>query len=176
MSDAAVNPVRRRRTLESADTSIQQHDPLPMPGLGDELERAAEIVVASEEEIKAEHAARLAFAEEPVRILVHPSGDKNAQIVHDAWVNGKGAEVFVNGQWVEFGCIPVGIEVITKRKYVEVLARKKRTNVRTEVIKQQDSEQNLVHRDTIHECPFSVIEDRSPYAREWLQGLMRTNA
>lgn len=165
-----------RRETATADLPTDQAPPIEMPPIDQAISALNDVVEASADELHKSRLEALAFAEQPICIIVHGSNEKNAQIVHDVWVNGKGAEVFVNGKWVEFGCIPVGIEVITKRKYVEVLARKKSDSVRTEVIKHADSEQNLVHRETIHGCPFSVIEDRDPRGREWLATIMRERA
>jgi hypothetical protein len=51
----------------------------------------------------------------------------------DCWVNGKGAEVWDERtrKWMEFNFLPVGLPIITKRKYVEVLARSKSMKVNT---------------------------------------------
>ena len=176
--DAQAHQVRRaRREQETADTPITQLPPISMPPLGEELDIAPDIIKAEAEVLhKHDSLAALAFGEEAIAIIIQPSGERNAQIVHDAWVNGKGAEVFVNGKWFEYGCIPVGIEVITKRKYAEVLARKKTTNITTQEIRHDDHEENNLIRHTSHGCPFSVIEDRNPRGRQWLSDLLRAAA
>lgn len=177
MNDAIQHQTRRsRRELATPDMAMENPDPISMPGIDQDFDHPSEVVPATAEELQRDYADKLSFNEEPVTIIVHGSNEKNAQIVHDVWVNGKGAEVFVGGRWVEFHCIPVGIEVTTKRKYVEVLARKKTMSVRTEVIKHQDSEENKVLRENVHGCPFSVVEDRNPRGRQWLQDIMRERA
>lgn len=174
--DAQNYPTRRRRIAETADTSIEQAPDIKMPGLGEDIEREPDIIPATAEVLNKQYADQIAFMEEPITIMIQPGSDRDPQIVHDVWVNGKGAEVFVNGKWIEFGCIPVGIEVVTKRKYVEVLARKKTDKISTQVIKHQDGEENKVVRATSHGCPFSVVEDRNPRGRQWLSDVMRERA
>lgn len=115
----------------------------------------------------------LAFAEEPITIRITPSNEKNAPVVVDCWVNGKGAEVFVNGKWFEFGCIPVARAVITKRKYVEVLARSKVDNVSTRTGSTNDEKpENSIDRSTSSKTTFSVLHDKNPAGAEWLTRLL----
>jgi hypothetical protein len=90
------------------------------------------------------------------------------------WVNGKGAEVLVNGKWVEFGYLPVSQMLTTKRKYVEVLLRSKRDSVNTNVIERDNEDpQNIIERSTTSTALFSIIEDRNPRGAEWATELRR---
>lgn len=120
-----------------------------------------------------DYAATLAFAEEPIKILVQKNGEKNAPRTADGWVNGKGIECFINGQWLAMGFIPVGIPVIIKRKYAEVLARSKVDNVSTSHGSMNDENpHNAVDFSTSSKCPFTVIHDANPAGVEWLSKLM----
>lgn len=170
MNEALNNPVikRTRREVHSADMPIDQRESIDVSdGIDHE-----NIVIASPH-ITNDSLKMLAFMEEPVSIMIQKANEKHAPIVVDCWVNGRGAEVFQNGQWLVLGYLPVGREIITRRKYVEVLARSKVDNVTTDVIQSPDSEQNLVNVGTSSKAPFSVIEDRNPLGREWLSRLMR---
>ena len=120
-----------------------------------------------------DHVKLLAFAEEPVTIRIEPSPEKFAPKVIDCWVNGVGAEVFMNGRWHKLGVLPVGIPVTTKRKYVEVMARSKQDTVETKTGKVGDENpENRIDRTTFHKAPFSVISDKNPLGAEWLTRLM----
>lgn len=166
--DAGNAPVRRARTeLHTDDIDIVQK---PIISSRDEL---LEEVVIAPEVLHAEHLANLAFAEQPVKIRIERSGEKFAPRLIDVWVNGRGAEIIINGKWVETRVLPVGVPVWTKRKYVEVLARSKIDSINTRSGKVDDnSERNDIERSTSSRAPFSVIEDRDPRGAAWLTGLV----
>lgn len=173
--NAQNNPVRSaRKEVSSTDFPIGQKDAIDMAMDRPLDHAAASIIVADPDTLNKEYAEALAFAEEPVEIYIHPTGQKNAPIVIDCWVNGKGAEVFVNGQWHQFGCLPIAKNVITRRKYVEVLARSKIDTINTEHENPGEAEmpKNVIRRATSANCSFQVVGDRNPKGGEWLRGLM----
>jgi hypothetical protein len=166
----AVNaPVRRAKPeVSNADFPIGQKPPVNLDDGPKE-----QIISALDSPLGDDYAQALAFAEEPIEILIHPSREPNAPIVYDVWVNGKGAEVFVAGKWHVFNCLPVGKNVITKRKYVEVLARSKVDNIATDVDDAtMENPGNRINRVTSSTAVFSVIGDNNPRGREWLRNLM----
>jgi len=114
----------------------------------------------------------LAFMEEPVTIRIQKSNEKYAPDTMRCWVNGKGAEQFVNGKWMQCGWLPVGHTVTTRRKYVEVLARSKQESVATRVVKHEQSEENFADRYTSTKYPFSVLND-TPQGHEWLSNVLQ---
>lgn len=169
--DANNAPVRRApQELHTADIKIEQKPRI------ETREDLAEEIVVSPEALQKEYAAALAFAEEPVTIRIERSSEKFAPKAIDLWCNGKGAEVMMNGRWVEMRVLPVGIPVTTKRKFVEILARSKVDSVET-VVGGMDEEhpRNAIDRHTSSKAPFSVIEDRNPKGVEWLNNLVRFN-
>lgn len=168
--DASNAPVRRPRSeLHTEDIG---HEPLAPVASAEDL---ADLVVIAGEDVlaKAEYAEALAFAEEPVTIRVERSAEKFAPHVIDCWCNGKGAEVFMNGRWVETKAIPVGMPVTTKRKYVEILARSVVHTINTNVTQEKDSERNEVDRYPSSKAPFSVLKDDNPKGQAWLTNLVR---
>lgn len=170
MSESSnLNLRNPRAELATGAIGVQQK---PVISGRDELE--SETIVAPNGPMHKDYMAELAFAEEPVTIRVEPSGEKNAAPMVDCWVNGRGCEVLVNGRWLSTGFFPVGVVLTTKRKYVEVLARSKVTNIKT---KHDDATvanpQNLIERQTYQRAPFSVIEDKNPKGAEWLANLVR---
>lgn len=167
--EAINTPVRRtRKEFHSDDTPIDQRESID---LNQEIDH--EHIIVADQPITSDYAKLLAFGEEPVTIRIEKSSEKFAPVVVDCWVNGKGAEVFMNGHWVVLGYLPVGREVITRRKYVEVLARSKIDNITTNVGTMGETERNMLDISTSSKAPFSVLEDRSPMGREWINRLMR---
>ena len=99
----------------------------------------------------------LAFMEEPVTIMVHESADENAQPIVDVYCNGV-PQRFVRG-----------MEQTVKRKFVQILAEAKTTNVRTRTGVEGGTVVNKISRHTAVRYPFSVIEDRNPRGAAWLR-------
>lgn len=167
-----------KKELHTGDMTIQQKDSIVMPGLDEAFERDAEIVAVDEKALHKDYVDALAFAEEPIMIRIEPSNEKFAPKVVDCWVQGRGAEVFDVQQkrWYFLGALPVGHPIVTRRKYVEVLARSKQDSVRTEVIgPESERPENVVHRHTSQRATFSVIHDRNPKGAEWLSRLLYYN-
>lgn len=170
--DAINAPVRRRRQ----ETSSANFEMGQKPDIDMDAETAPE--VPDIEAIHAEtlvngHAETLKFNEEPVEVVIYPSQEENAPRTVDCWVNGRGAEVFMNGKWVVLGCLPVGVNVITRRKYAEVLLRAKRDRVTTE---HQGTEverpHNTVRRISSAVANIQIVSDRNPKGIEWVRRCM----
>lgn len=132
-----------------------------------------ERIIVAEKTPDVEYFEALQFAEEPISIRIERSAEKFAPNSVDCWVNGIGAEIMINGKWVQCGYLPVGHVVTTKRKYVEVLARSKQDTVQTAVLKHEDFEENTNPISTSQKVPFSVIRDANPRGAEWLTKLIR---
>ncbi len=64
-----------------------------------------------------------------------------------------------------------GLDTMIKRKYVEILARMKETKY-TQVTNPNQPDQMDMRARTALCYPFSVIEDRNPKGRPWLQQVM----
>ena len=75
---------------------------------------------------------------------------------------------------VAAGYCPVGVEFTTKRKYVEVLLRKREIKIDT---RHEDATVekpiNRVTRRAVHRSPLSVLADQNPKGRAWLAQMMR---
>ena len=174
--DAQNAPIRRRRAgVESAEFPMGQKDDID---LGEATPGAARPEVPAIEAIHAEalidgRAEQLAFNEEPVEVMVYPSSEENAPLTVPCWVNGRGAEVFQNGRWNVLGFLPVGVNVITRRKYAEVLLRAKKDKISTD---HQGTEverpQNKVRRVSSAVANIQVITDRNPRGIEWVRRCM----
>lgn len=133
-------------------------------------------IIIGERVINKDYADELAFNEEPVTIRIEPSSDANASIVVEAWCNGKGAEIFMNGRWYEITYLPVGRVITTKRKYLEVIVRAKVDKISTRMVdRTNENPENRIDRRTISAYSFSVIQDNNPRGGAWLTELHRRN-
>lgn len=173
MSDALNNPVLRRgrRTggSEADEFALGQSPDVILPATGS-VTRESEIIQSVGESVHSDMVSELAFMEEPMTIYIEPSGSEDSEQFAQVAVNGKGAEVFDanTGKWYPIGYLPVGKEITTKRKYVEVLARSKPQKVKTRVDDPRGDPRNVVQRFTHSRFPFSVLEDKNPKGRAWL--------
>lgn len=127
-----------------------------------------------------EYQELLKFNEQPITVTIHSGGampgEKFPPKFVPVWCNGKGAEVFMNGRWVEVEALPVGIPVTVKRKYVEILVRSKHTSVNTRHEgTEAEQPRNLVERNTTAFIPISVNKDTDPRGGEWLRQLTFLN-
>lgn len=158
--------VPKRKEIHTADLPMAEAPAATM-------EERAEVIIPVDKPLDKGYASALAFMEEPITIRIEPSDEENAPIVVDCWVNGKGAEVMdtLTGKFMEINCLPIGQPIITKRKYVEVLARSRTDRVTS----QEETAHPDVGRDGFkvqrrsqRKNMFSVLEDKNPKGREWL--------
>lgn len=159
-----------RQELHSDDVKIEQKAPIL-----DHKEYEGDIVLV-DKPFNKDYLDELEFQEEPVTIILNPSAEKNAPTAFPVWVNGKGAEVFQNNQWMEIGYLPVGRPLTIKRKYIEVIIRAKLDAVTT----QHDDAtverpHNRINRSTSAVHSYSILEDKNPKGRAWAQEMIRRN-
>lgn len=107
----------------------------------------------------------MAFNEEPITIIVGRGMEKHSP---------KSVPVGVNGEQLS---IPVGIPVIIKRKFVEVLYGCKSDNIETVVedisVDGSNDKRNMMHTWTTPRFAVSVLEDRSGLkGQQWLSNMM----
>jgi hypothetical protein len=164
------------KETHSPDISIDALDSVKVPVTGKFIRPDAPVFEPVDKPITYDYAKQLAFAEEPVTVILHPSGEEFAPMFRECWVNGGGAEILINGKWVAAGSLPVGTPVTTKRKFVEVFARSKHNTIRTVVAQYADREMNDIQRTAVQSIPFSVVKDANPLGEEWLQRLIRSAA
>ncbi len=164
-----------RQELHTDSVKIDQFDDL----VGDAALKDRENIVIADKPLNKDYLDELAFNEEPVTIRLEPSTDKNAATWFPIWVNGKGAEVFINDKWVAFGYLPVAVPLVVKRKYVEVILRAKIDNVTTEVLETKtdaaNDRENRVKRFTTAVHSFSILHDKNPLGNAWLNEIRRRN-
>jgi len=167
--------LKRLSELDSRSVGIPQKPTITLPPITESVERESPIVLPEAPLVKAD-LDKLAFAEEAITILIHRSGERFAPRSTDyIGVNGKGAEMLFKNGWVPIGYLPRGQSIVTKRKYVEVLARAKQDNVNSNYTQNSGQEDpvNFIERSTIATCAFSIIHDPNPLGAEWLSQLLR---
>lgn len=107
----------------------------------------------------------MAFMEDPITIIVSRGMEKHSP---------KSVPVGVNGEQLS---VPVGLPVIIKRKFVEVLFGCKSDNIETVVEDIQvdggSDKRNMMHTWTTPRFAVSVIEDRAGLrGQQWLSNMM----
>lgn len=162
-----------RAPLDSSNIKIEQKAALS----DEDLKDRSDFVIADASILEdKEYSDLLAFNEEPVTILLHPSSDKNAATLIPAWSNGKGAEVFMNGRWVEVTYLPTGMNVTVKRKIAEVLLRSKIDTVNTVILgENSESPLNRHTRVTSSANALSIVRDDNPRGAAWAEEMLRRN-
>lgn len=159
------------KSLTSADVAIDQLPPIIEANL------KPEIVVADADILrKKDYEARLAMAEEPVRIVIHSAAMDNPPMTYPVWNNGTMAEALINGQWIQIRDVPVETEITLKRKYVETLLRAKTMHISTKHDNAMvENPRNETLRKTSAIANVQVMEDPNPRGIDWLRDLTRRN-
>lgn len=159
------------KTLLSADVAIDQQAPIIESQIKPEIVEADASILA-----KKDYQERLAMAEEPVRIIIHAAAMDNAPKTYPVWNNGIPAEALINGQWLQIRDVPVEVEVILKRKYVETLMRAKTMHISTKHGNAMvENPINETIRRTSAVANVQVLEDPNPRGIEWQRDLLRRN-
>lgn len=167
-----------KKELHTSDLKIEQLPPVVERGFAERdtlLPPAHRVDLAKHAHLTPDYLSELEFNEQPVTVRFSPGLDRFAPKFVDCSVNGKGIEVLLNGKWLELFQVPVNQNVTMKRKYLEVFARCKHTDVvarshgptsdGSQPINETIPNTNLKH-------PFSVIRDDSPLGAEWLARLI----
>lgn len=161
-TNASSNPViKTKEQFDTTSVKIGQDKPRDLTVDGDAFLDPPQIEAVKEAAAKREFLDELAFMDEDVKVLVHPTADKNPEPIILLAVHGR-SQNFIRGQ-----------EIVVKRKYVEALARAKLT-----VYEQQNymddqgvrAIRNLPR--TALRYPFSVIHDTNPRGRAWLDKVL----
>lgn len=161
----------KKEGISTDDVKIQQKDDFAFALDDPFVHPGGEIILTPEELIK-DHADKLAFADEPIEIYVLPSSEKFGAKSVDCWVNGKGIEYFDRKErrWVEASSIPRGMNVVTRRKYVENLLRSKTDDYKTLVIEHPSADpENYLHPATSQNFPLQIVRDDNPKGQEWFR-------
>jgi len=159
-----THPVRsRRRDFDAGSEKVGQDKTRHMKSHGP-ARRALEptVVEPVESPVPKIKLEALRFNEDIITIVVHDSTNPTDEPFPEVWNDGV-VQRFQRGK-----------EMQVKRKYVEVLARAKRTTRGNE--KYKDANGDDAYRYPAHSAlryPFSVLHDPSPRGRAWLSGILQ---
>ena len=161
----STQPVRSTRGfIDTNEQKVGQDRTRSMKSTGPAREALEPgLVEPVENPVSKEKLDMLAFMEEELTILVHDSNDPTDEPFPEV-INGgdRNRQYFIRGQ-----------EQQVKRKYVEVLARAKRTTRGNEKFK--DANGDDAYRYPSHSAlryPFSVIHDPNPRGKDWLKSVL----
>lgn len=160
-----------RQEIHSADTAIDQRAPILDPSTYD-----GDLLIG-ERVMNHDYAEALAFNEDPVTIRIEPSTHQNADKFFPVWVNGQGAEIFINGRWITTqGYLPVGEPITIRRKVLEVILRAKVDRIDNLVEgPESDRPNNRITRFTSAVHALSVLQDNNPRGAAWMTAQIRRN-
>jgi len=159
-----IAATRYRKEVFSGDAQVGQDRPREISTTGPAKADPEFIEPVPEEALRnTEKLEKLRFMQDELLIIVHDvaqDDDKRTPLV-DLEVNGK-HQFVLRGQ-----------EQKVRRCYVEVLARMKRTSIKTENPKDGNGDvRNLVIPTTGLREPFSVIHDPDPRGKAWLHEVL----
>ncbi len=122
----------------------------------------------------ADYLADLAMNEEPVTIMLISSSERNPPTSMPVWCNGRGAEVWAQNGWREIVYLPIGVEMIVKRKYLGIIISAKTDSISTQTLNMDgERPENRVSRVTSPVASFTIIYDANPRGPEWARSLRR---
>lgn len=158
----SVRPVRStRQFMEAAEQQVGQDRPRTMKSRGPARKSLEPVHIERVDgPVSKDKLAMLAFMEEPVKVMVHDTTDPTVMPIPQVR-NGEASQFFIRGQ-----------EQVVKRKFVEILARAKKTTRGNE--KFVDGNGDDSYRYPAHSAllyPFSVIED-SQKGKDWLRKIL----
>lgn len=175
---------KRASELDSRRLQVDPKRTLTLPGVNESLDefREESTIVSSDPALQMkERQALEAFLNDPVKILIHRSNEKNfaPKCTDLVSINGVPAEILSDKGWIRVGYLPRGKAIVVKRKVVEILAKARLEGFQTEVTQQNPNEDpiNNINSNNTYTLPFSVLEDRNqPKGAEWLEKLMQSQA
>lgn len=161
--DAKNRPLRStRHDLETGDQPTGQDRPRKMKSRGPARKSLDPVIIqAVDNPVSRGKMELLAFMEEPVTVVVHESTNPTDEPMPCVWNDGK-PQRFMRGQ-----------EMTVKRKYIEVLARQKKTTYTQRKEKDENGDDTYIqvpHTALLY--PFAVVNDTQK-GRDWLKSIMQ---
>lgn len=162
--------VRKAKAKKSkphtSDFKIDQPSPVRMPALDQPLPEHHSQIQSVETKLSPEYLAELKMNESPVTIRLNKPAGKFPAPYKDCTCNGRGIEVLKGNRWLEFKAIPFEKDVVTKWKYLEILARNKEDAVTTREFKDLDGENNDVFHNVSRACQFEILSPLTAWQEE----------
>ena len=157
-----TQPVRsRRRDVDTRDERVGQDKPRNLRAAGKArkaLDSASHATVERVHSVSKEKLELLQFMEDVLTVMVHQSTNPLDEPFPEVWNDGI-CQRFQRG-----------VEMKIKRKYIEVLARAKKTGYAQEELPNRAGFANIP--STALKYPFSVLQDPSPRGAAWLKSIL----
>jgi len=149
--------------IDTREIKVGQDKDLILPTSGSiskEVQELREIEIV-DKPLESNFTSALAFMEEPVDIVVSEDTNPNAENPVQVSVNGVN-QFFMRGQ----------VQTV-KRKFVEVLARAKRTAITTPEVNDANGARTMrISQNSSLRYPFQVMHDPNPKGMPWLRGVL----
>lgn len=153
--------VAPRSMVDSGDVEVGQAGVATMSVTG-KPELDMPVIETADGPINKDQLANLAFAEEPVTVVVGSTTDKFSPQYVQVWVGGR-HQLFIRNE-----------PITVKRKFVEALCRRKLTSFRNEEYVDSDGNMNVRWPSSTGLIDnFSLVEDKNPRGGlPWLKKLL----
>lgn len=149
--------------IDTREIKVGQDKDLILPtsgSIGKQVQELREIEIV-DKPLESNFADGLTFMEEPVDIVVSEDTNPNAENPVQVSVNGVN-QFFIRGQ----------VQTV-KRKFVEVLARAKRTAITTPEVNDGNGARTMrITQQSSLRYPFQVMHDPNPRGMSWLRGIL----
>lgn len=152
-----------KNAVDSQEQTIGQDKSVILPAEGSIIDAVHDLndVEVVDKPLPKSAIDNIAFMEEKVTVMIHEDTNPNAENPVQVACNGVN-QFFFRGQQQD-----------VKRKYVEILARAKRTSISTpEVTDSSGARTNAIRQATALRYPFQVVWDPNPKGAAWLKAVM----
>lgn len=168
---------KRKYELDSREGRENHTQTMTLPGADESLDEVREDrITQADAAMRMKDFDEIAFLEEPVKIILNRSHEKNfaPRCTDYIAIQGIPVDILTNRGWVKVGFLERGVPIIIRRKFVEVLARAHQESFQTEVIQPVNEDPiTKVTSTRAYTLPFHLVEDRNhEHGPEWFEKLM----
>lgn len=146
--------MRRQTPIEAPNEYLGKQEPVTIGEIG---QQSIEVI---DKPLSLEGIELEKFMHEPVTVVVLSSGDEDEVDMVPVGVNGV-TQYFRRN-----------VAQVVKRKFVERLARAKKTNYSQNIDDRLGEAMNRLTRHPSLQYPFTVIQDSNPKGPAWLRGIL----
>lgn len=150
------------REINAGDLQVGQSKAVELSTASAQVKRDDKLIEPVDGPVSSDYLEELKFMEEPVEVMVHESAAENAEPIVEVFHNGI-AQRFIRGR----------VQTV-KRKFVEVLARAKKTGYSQQIYADRltgDAIQKMIPHTAL-QYPFNMVSDPSPKGAPWLRKIL----
>lgn len=151
-----------RNASDPSDMQIGQDTAVDLPTTSGRVKRTDKEIEPVEGPMGKDFYEELRFMEEPIDVMIHESTDPAAEMVPEVFHNGV-PQRFIRGK----------VQTV-KRKFIEVLARAKKTTFKQEIYADRltgDAVQRMIPQSAL-QYPFQIVSDPNPRGPAWLRKVL----